>query len=340
MNRRESVKLMLGTAALASTAGLVDVAQAQDKPAAFTLPPLGYSYDALEPDIDTKTMQIHHDVHHGGYVKNLNSLAEKWPELATRPMEQILSNLSVVPENIRTAVRNNLGGHWNHTYFWEMMTPGGATSPTAELKTAIDGAFGDFDKMKAAVKRPAWLVSAPAGLGWPSKRQEADGLQHSQPGHAAYLQRRQADPRGRRLGARLLSEASSQARRVHRRLVEHFELGQGGGEFQESDGLSADLTAVLQTGRDNVPVLAAKARKAALDFTGSNISANGSTGTRYFKSFCRLSSEELISARECRRLCVCSYSFPCWRWALVPVANRRHCPRRGLAPTGNQSTPH
>jgi superoxide dismutase, Fe-Mn family len=156
MNRRETFKLVLGTAALATT-GIVDVAQADDKPAAFTLPPLGYPYEALEPNIDAKTMQIHHDVHHGGYVKNLTSLVEKWPELATQPMEAILSNLSVVPENIRTAVRNNLGGHWNHTYFWELMTPGGATSPTQDVKAAIDAAFGDLDKMKALVKQ--------AGLG-------------------------------------------------------------------------------------------------------------------------------------------------------------------------------
>jgi superoxide dismutase, Fe-Mn family len=156
MNRRETFKLVLGTAALATT-GIVDVAQADDKPAAFTLPPLGYPYEALEPNIDAKTMQIHHDVHHGGYVKNLTGLVEKWPELATQPMEAILSNLSVVPENIRTAVRNNLGGHWNHTYFWELMTPGGATSPTQDVKAAIDAAFGDLDKMKALVKQ--------AGLG-------------------------------------------------------------------------------------------------------------------------------------------------------------------------------
>jgi superoxide dismutase, Fe-Mn family len=163
MNRRETFKLVLGTAALAGAAGIVDVARAEDKPAAFVLPPLGYPYDALEPNIDAKTMQIHHDVHHGGYVKNLNGLAEKWPELATRPIEEILSNLSVVPENIRTAVRNNLGGHWNHTYFWELMTPGGAGSPTTEVRAAIDGAFGDFDKMKAAVKQAGM---ARFGSGW------------------------------------------------------------------------------------------------------------------------------------------------------------------------------
>jgi superoxide dismutase, Fe-Mn family len=117
------------------------------------LPPLGYSFDALEPNIDTLTMQIHHDNHRGGYVKNLNSIAEKWPDLAKKPIEDILSNLSVVPEEFRTAVRNNLGGHWSHTYFWDLMTPGGAKEPTEEVKAAITSAFGDVGKMKDAVKK-------------------------------------------------------------------------------------------------------------------------------------------------------------------------------------------
>ena len=138
---------------------------AEGSAAAFTLPPLGYPYDALEPNIDTMTMGIHHDNHHGGYVKNLNSLAEKWPELATRPVEETLSNLSVVPEEIRTAVRNNLGGHWNHTYFWDLMTPGGAQEPTEEVKAAIGGVFGDVDKMKAAVKK-AGLGQFGSGWAW------------------------------------------------------------------------------------------------------------------------------------------------------------------------------
>ncbi len=167
MNRREIFKFMLGTAALAGSAGIVgaDSARVEVKPAAFTLPPLGYAFDALEPNIDTMTMQIHHDNHHGGYVKNLNSLVEKWPELATKPIEEILSNLSVVPEEVRTAVRNNLGGHWNHTYFWELMTPGGAKEPTEDVKAAIDGAYGDVDKMKAAVKK-AGLGQFGSGWAW------------------------------------------------------------------------------------------------------------------------------------------------------------------------------
>jgi Fe-Mn family superoxide dismutase len=156
---------MAGTAVLAASSGVArhDVAIAEEKAAAFTLPPLGYPYEALEPNIDTMTMRIHHDNHHGGYVKNLNSLAEKWPELATRPIEEILSNLSVVPDQIRTAVRNNLGGHWNHNYFWNLMTPGGPKAPTDEVKSAVDGAFGDVDKMKAAFKQAGM---ARFGSGW------------------------------------------------------------------------------------------------------------------------------------------------------------------------------
>jgi Fe-Mn family superoxide dismutase len=127
------------------------------------LPPLGYSFDALEPNIDTLTMQIHHDNHHGGYVKNLNSIAEKWPDLAKKPIEDILSNLSVVPEEFRTAVRNNLGGHWSHTYFWDLMTPGGAKEPTEEVKAAITSAFGDVGKMKDAVKK---VGLGQFGSGW------------------------------------------------------------------------------------------------------------------------------------------------------------------------------
>ena len=165
MNRRETFKFMLGAAAFATSAGIAgrDVAWAQPKP--FTLPPLGYPYEALEPNIDTLTMKIHHDNHHAAYVGNLNGLAEKWPDLATRPAEKLLSNLSVAPQALRTAIRNNLGGHWNHTYFWELMTPGGAKSPTDDVKSAIEGAFGDVDKMKAAVKQ-AGLTRFGSGWAW------------------------------------------------------------------------------------------------------------------------------------------------------------------------------
>jgi Fe-Mn family superoxide dismutase len=165
MNRRDTLKFLAGATAFAGTAGVLGrgAALAQAKP--FTLPPLGYANEALEPNIDAKTMQIHHDNHHGAYVNNLNGLVEKWPDLAKRPIDEILSNLAAVPEAVRMPVRNNLGGHWNHTFFWELMTPGGAKAPAGNLKSAIDGAFGDFDKMKAAVKA-AGLGRFGSGWAW------------------------------------------------------------------------------------------------------------------------------------------------------------------------------
>jgi superoxide dismutase, Fe-Mn family len=152
MNRRDSLKLMMGATAFATTASTLGrSAFAQAKPA-FTLPPLGYDYNALEPHIDTATMGFHHKNHHNAFINNLNNLVEKYPDLTSKAPEEILSNLSAVPEAVRTPVRNSLGGHWNHTYFWELMTPGGAKEPTADVKSAIDGAFESVDKMKAAFK--------------------------------------------------------------------------------------------------------------------------------------------------------------------------------------------
>ncbi|MFN8470728.1 MAG: superoxide dismutase [Anaerolineae bacterium] len=135
---------------------------------AFQLPPLPYPYDALEPHIDTMTMQIHHDKHHQAYVTNLNNAIAGNSELEAMSIEQLLANLDKVPENIRTAVRNNGGGHANHTMFWEIMGPNGGGAPSGALAQAIDSAFGSFDAFKAqfadaAVKRFgsgwAWLVN-------------------------------------------------------------------------------------------------------------------------------------------------------------------------------------
>lgn len=111
-------------------------------PPAFTLPKLGYDYAALEPNIDTATMRIHHSAHHQAYVNGANAAAQQWEGLRTTPMETVLADLNAVPENIRLSVRNNLGGHWNHSFFWTLMTPGGAKQPGPELKSAIEGAFG------------------------------------------------------------------------------------------------------------------------------------------------------------------------------------------------------
>jgi superoxide dismutase, Fe-Mn family len=166
MNRRDTLKAMLGATAVVTTAGTLGrgTAFAQAKPT-FALPPLGYEYNALEPHIDTATMGFHHKNHHNAFIGNLNGLVEKYPDLATKPIDQILTSLADVPEAVRTPVRNNLGGHWNHTYFWELMTPGGAKAPTADVKSAIDGAFGDVDKMKAAFKT-AGMTRFGSGWAW------------------------------------------------------------------------------------------------------------------------------------------------------------------------------
>jgi Fe-Mn family superoxide dismutase len=133
---------------------------------AHELPPLPYDFGALEPHIDTQTMQIHHGKHHAAYVNNLNAALEKHPNLQGRSAEELIRNLSAVPEDIRTAVRNNGGGHVNHTMFWKLMVAGGG-SPKGAIADAINSSFGSFDTFKeqfakAAVGRFgsgwAWLI--------------------------------------------------------------------------------------------------------------------------------------------------------------------------------------
>jgi Fe-Mn family superoxide dismutase len=117
--------------------------------AKYTLPALPYDYASLEPHIDEQTMRIHHDKHHAGYVNNLNAALEKHPEFdAPADVDQLLRSLDRVPEDIRTAVRNNGGGHANHTLFWEVMTPGGSGEPTGALADALSQKFGDFGAFK------------------------------------------------------------------------------------------------------------------------------------------------------------------------------------------------
>ncbi|HEX8833006.1 MAG TPA: superoxide dismutase [Abditibacteriaceae bacterium] len=136
------------------------------------LPPLPYAYNALEAAIDEQTMQIHHDKHHAAYVNNLNAALEKYPELQEKSAEELIKDLGSVPEDIRAAVRNNGGGHVNHTMFWEIMGPNGGGEPTGAIADAIKEAFGSFDDFKkqfneAGVKRFgsgwAWLVKDSSG---------------------------------------------------------------------------------------------------------------------------------------------------------------------------------
>jgi len=136
---------------------------------AYELAPLPYAFDALEPHIDAQTMQIHHGKHHAAYVNNLNNAVANLPDLAGKSAEDLIRNLSAVPEGVRTAVRNNGGGHVNHTMFWQIMGPGGGGAPTGKLADAINGAFGSFDAFKSAMQTAgatrfgsgwAWLVEA------------------------------------------------------------------------------------------------------------------------------------------------------------------------------------
>jgi Fe-Mn family superoxide dismutase len=139
---------------------------------AFTLPPLPYAYNALEPHIDEQTMRLHHDKHHGAYVNNLNAALEPHAALQSKSIEELLSNIDALPEAIRTPVRNNGGGHYNHTMFWEIMAPGGANAPTGALATAIDKVFGGFASFKEQLAKAgvgrfgsgwAWLTIDKAG---------------------------------------------------------------------------------------------------------------------------------------------------------------------------------
>src|SRR6188508_3633452 len=135
---------------------------------AHTLPPLPYPTNALEPHIDAQTMEIHHGKHHNAYVTNLNAAVEKAPELASWSLDDLCAKISSVPEAVRGPVRNNAGGHWNHSLFWQLMGPNAGGDPSGALKSAIDSSFGDLGKFKeqfaaAAMGRFgsgwAWLVN-------------------------------------------------------------------------------------------------------------------------------------------------------------------------------------
>jgi Fe-Mn family superoxide dismutase len=130
---------------------------------AYELPALPYAFDALEPHIDAQTMQIHHDRHHQTYVTNLNNALKDHPDLAAMSVEDLIKDLSRVPESARTAVRNNGGGHANHTLFWEIMGPNGGGQPSGALADAINQAFGSFDEFKTKVQQAG---AARFGSGW------------------------------------------------------------------------------------------------------------------------------------------------------------------------------
>ena len=131
---------------------------------AYELPKLPYAYDALEPHIDARTMEIHYTKHHQAYVDNLNK-AIKGTDLEKKTVEDLISDLNAVPENIRTVVRNNGGGHANHSFFWKIMGPNAGGEPKGKLADDIKSAFGSFDQFKEKSQLPVWAVSAADGHG-------------------------------------------------------------------------------------------------------------------------------------------------------------------------------
>lgn len=156
---------------------------------AFTLPQLPYDFAALEPHIDAKTMEIHHGKHHQTYVNNLNAAIEKAPELASKSLDDLMRNASKLPEAVRTAIRNNGGGHWNHSMFWQIMAPKAGGEPGGNLGPAIKSAFGDFAKFReqfsaAGVGRFgsgwAWLINSGGKLSITSTPNQDNPLMEGQ----------------------------------------------------------------------------------------------------------------------------------------------------------------
>ena len=196
-----------------------------------SVPDLGYAFDALEPHIDARTMEIHHDKHHAAYVTNLNAALEG-TDVGEQPIEELIANLDQVPEDKRTAVRNNGGGHANHTLFWEIMAPGGASEPSGALAGAIDG-LGGLDAVKAAVN-DAGVKRFGSGLGVDRAERRRDrGHVHAEPGLTAHGGQ-DAGPRRRRLGARVLPQLPEPSPGLPRRVVERRQLGRRRSEVRRS----------------------------------------------------------------------------------------------------------
>ncbi|MGA9451716.1 MAG: superoxide dismutase [Verrucomicrobiia bacterium] len=169
MTRRQAIKTTaLASAALATLPGAIAQTSSTAPVAVaatngpFTVPPLPYAYDALEPYIDARMMEIHHDKHHAAYVANLNKAVAEFPDVAKMSVEDMLKNLNAIPEKIRTAVRNNGGGHFNHSLFWKMLKKDGG-EPAGDLAKAIDSAFGNFSTFKENFSKAA---AGQFGSGW------------------------------------------------------------------------------------------------------------------------------------------------------------------------------
>jgi Fe-Mn family superoxide dismutase len=164
MTRRHAIKTTALVAAACAVATGRTFGQAAAAPTGpFVMPPLPYPFDALEPHIDARTMEIHHDRHHKTYVDNLNKAVAEAPELNKQPIEYLLKNVNSVPEKVRTAVRNSGGGHYNHSLFWQMMKKGGGGEPKGDLAKAIEKSFGNFADFKTKFADAATKVF---GSGW------------------------------------------------------------------------------------------------------------------------------------------------------------------------------
>ncbi len=159
-------------AAVSSSAAVRAFAQTEPSGVPFKLPPLPYAFAALEPDIDAVTMELHHDKHHAAYVKNLNAALKDYSQLSELPLEVLLAKLGDVPESIRTTVRNNGGGHANHSMFWEIMGAPGGAGPDGDLKAAIDRDFGGVDKLQLQFNTAGTKVF---GSGWVFVTVDKDG---------------------------------------------------------------------------------------------------------------------------------------------------------------------
>ncbi len=171
INRRSVLKALGLTASLAAARTAFNTTALAQAPAApapaptgpFTLPPLPYDYDALEPFIDATTMHLHHDKHHAAYVNNLNIAIAKHPELGSKSVTELVSNLDVIPEDIRTAVRNQGGGHANHSFWWLILSKSGGSEPKAELAKDISTTFGSYSAFQDRFSKAAASVF---GSGW------------------------------------------------------------------------------------------------------------------------------------------------------------------------------
>ena len=214
-SRREAVKTLVTLTGGSLIAGIAGACRPQHTPEvgptntletnmAFSLPPLPYDFAALEPHIDAQTMQIHHGKHHQAYVNNLNAAIEKTPELANKSLDDLMRGIDSVPESVRTAVRNNGGGHWNHSLFWQVMAPNAGGEPTGKVGDAIRSAFGDFAKFREQFAAAgtgrfgsgwAWLVNDGGKLSITSTPNQDNPLMEGKKGilgldvweHAYYL---------------------------------------------------------------------------------------------------------------------------------------------------------